>query len=1225
MEARKYRLTTQLAKLNTQVLTSEMPRIGSGLPLASPKPKRRRISDLHNALGGSRVGLGSPKQKALDNRRAVSNMLRMPQVPEDEMPPIHGQLEAEPIKVSHSISPYDGVLTRQQTFDHDRIVAALRRALTTRDQDLTARASELDTAISQITQLQEQLTALQAARDASDSEHESAMRDFHTKLESTRSELVNTVNEKAEKIDSLETTVLDLRTSREELLLEGEIRVDELKAQLATAVDETAALKSGHATEVESLREELTAAKATAAQLPEISARAEESDRARAAAESALNDHQKASLAREAELAESHQSLALSRTELEKLKSELSTRKGIEGDQAKLEELLVSEREGRRMAEKDNEAMVEQLGELRQLREQSKLWASEKTDLVQQLDAIKTASTAASVELASAKSQIQSHAAASRELEDRLSTAQGEAKQAKDQLHDQSSEVYSLQMKLSTNTAESSNRINSLESQLFAEKDRVKSLDQAKSTIEASLAEKQKQLDESAAEVDRLQRHIDSHSVSTSKQTERLASLEEQLRIETGSRKSSEEVRVALEKEVVDLRAAVEGHETEATRLSAELDAARNRIDAADRATEDVKVKHVDMVAQLEAKQTDLTAAQTALEVARQDLGAAGQASVAEIERLSQQVNKANEELETANKIAESRQSALSAAEEQSRARDQEVKQGHATIEDLNKRVDALASDLADRESRIEDLAKQLDEQTKLRSTAESALSASTAGQNEAVQALRDQLATAQTEAIDLRAQADDAKTALAAETEAAVSAKQAVDNLTKEKANMQQIADKTLADLRKQLDSATLKVTSVQSQLDEAVKEHESLAQKAQATTRDKDAQVAEATAKVDRLSKQLKDTAMQVEDLEQRLSSEKTLRVKAEGQLSQLIATTSTHEASLADVRQKLVVLQKQYDEQGHLLSTSKVDLESRVAALKKAEEGSLTSTAESSRLSKELAQQKLALAASGQQLAKAQNDLESAKTTIATLTKDLAAAKMAEAALRPRHASTPAGSVASGMPLDTLRAEALKTTSTGDGNVLHDRLKAREQDEIQKLEKVIETQVEIINDQREKIRFWAKVCASLTKSITAADLTLQELEQQREIVRMLTQDGNTTPTRPSPGHGHGKSKSLSVADLENLSPRPGPGSSHAKVHLPSSFTAKNLALPTTPTPLPMHPSQYTNTTGRKGRRITIDHDIDLLQGRCPHLLCCCFQKGVDAESGHRVEQGQQGQGCV
>jgi centromeric protein E len=100
MEARKNRLHTQLAKLNTQVLTSELPRAGHGVPSLPSGPKRRRISDLYSVMGASRVGLGSPKQKALDNRRAVSSALRMPQVLEDEMPAIHTQLEGVGPKVS---------------------------------------------------------------------------------------------------------------------------------------------------------------------------------------------------------------------------------------------------------------------------------------------------------------------------------------------------------------------------------------------------------------------------------------------------------------------------------------------------------------------------------------------------------------------------------------------------------------------------------------------------------------------------------------------------------------------------------------------------------------------------------------------------------------------------------------------------------------------------------------------------------------------------------------------------------------------------------------------------------------------------------------------------------------------------------------------------------------------------------------------------------------------
>jgi hypothetical protein len=58
-------------------------------------------------MGANRVGLGSPKQKALDNRRAVSSALRMPQVPEDEMPAIHTQLEGA-TKVSYCLPVIGG-------------------------------------------------------------------------------------------------------------------------------------------------------------------------------------------------------------------------------------------------------------------------------------------------------------------------------------------------------------------------------------------------------------------------------------------------------------------------------------------------------------------------------------------------------------------------------------------------------------------------------------------------------------------------------------------------------------------------------------------------------------------------------------------------------------------------------------------------------------------------------------------------------------------------------------------------------------------------------------------------------------------------------------------------------------------------------------------------------------------------------------------------------------
>ena len=72
MEARKSKLSAQLAKLNAEILTSEFPRSAAGLPVISPRPKRRRISDFSNPLG-----LGTPKRVIVNDRRAVSSMVRV--------------------------------------------------------------------------------------------------------------------------------------------------------------------------------------------------------------------------------------------------------------------------------------------------------------------------------------------------------------------------------------------------------------------------------------------------------------------------------------------------------------------------------------------------------------------------------------------------------------------------------------------------------------------------------------------------------------------------------------------------------------------------------------------------------------------------------------------------------------------------------------------------------------------------------------------------------------------------------------------------------------------------------------------------------------------------------------------------------------------------------------------------------------------------------------------
>ena len=1206
MEARKHRLTTQLAKLNTQVLTSEFPRVGSALHMISPKPKRRRISDIQNALGASRVGLGSPKQLALENRRAVSSKLRMPQVPEDDLPAIHSHFDSSSNQVCpfSSQCTYTESSTDAKSFDHDRIVAALRRALTSRDHDLKAKSSELDTAIAQLTRLQEQLISLHQSKELSSAEHESAMLDFHTKLESTRTELVATVNEKAEKIDTLETTVLDLRTSREELLLESEIKTDELRAQLDAAVQETTTIKDLHSIEMDQVLTDVDRLRVAADKLPDLQSKLEEAEGGRLTAIKALDTHQQASLARESEMERSRLQLEKTNEELRKLQSELSIRQGIEGDQTKLEVMLVSERAGRKMAEEDNRGLVAQLAELRELRLKAQAWEKEKVDLNRQVDSANTTITAQDTELLTVRETIKTMTKDRDSMEQQVKVTEIQLKETKDQLHDQSSEVFQLQMQLSTNTAESSNRINSLESQLLAEKDRARHLDEVKSV----LAEKQRQLDESATEVGRLRTQIDSSSTSSAEQTERLASLEEQLRTQSTERRAGEEDRTKLEAVVADLRAATERHEAEASNLSLELKTLRKKLESADHATETESFARRDLAARLERKTEELKACQTALEVAR----ASETEHSGSNQKLTADLMAAVKDLEVARSAAETLSKANEALETRLGASQEEIKARQAMLAEVEKTAESLRSTLAARETNLTTLSANLDEERKARSMAEEGLKLASNGQDEMTRALRQQLEDSRQTLTDTDKSLSSTKASLerahadnkALESELA-EAKSAI-------ATSGRSSSKVISDLEAQLECTTRDLKTCEADLVAGKKEQANLLARLNLASDDDDRKSHAANNQIRQLEKRLQDTLTQISDLEARLSSAQTDRTQAEEKSARV---SKDHEKIIEQSNADLAILRTKYDEQSRTLSTTRSELDKQVAALKQAELASkerqeLVSKVD--RLSSDFKTQKTKLDNTVVELSQAKIELRTANATIQRLTGEL---KSAKAALpTPRNASAPTSGI--NLPTDELRMQALKTASTGDGNLLKDRLRTKEHEEIEKLEKVIETQVEIINDQAEKIRFWSKV-SPLSKgsdAVSGVRLNGQELEQQRDIVRMLTQDGtlNLTPTKRSPyGHSHGllghaKSKSLSVADLENQSPHPspvvgasgaGPGSTHAKVYLPSSFTAKNLALPTTPTPLPMHPSQFSNTTMRKGRRVTIDHDLDLLTGESLH----------------------------
>lgn len=139
-----------------------------------------------------------------------------------------------------------------QAFEEDRKIAALRRELAEKKVELAEAKSDLDRATSlisdrdsrldslqgQVDRLTAEREGLQASVAATRVDRERAFIDLQTQLEATRAELVSVVNDKTAKIDQLEDAILELRKSREDLVVEDQERYDGVKAELSAALDQ---------------------------------------------------------------------------------------------------------------------------------------------------------------------------------------------------------------------------------------------------------------------------------------------------------------------------------------------------------------------------------------------------------------------------------------------------------------------------------------------------------------------------------------------------------------------------------------------------------------------------------------------------------------------------------------------------------------------------------------------------------------------------------------------------------------------------------------------------------------------------------------------------------------------------------------------------------------------------------------------------------------------------
>jgi len=461
----------------------------------------------------------------------------------------------------------------------------------------------------------------------------------------------------------------------------------------------------------------------------------------------------------------------------------------------------------------------------------------------------------------------------------------------------------------------------------------------------------------------------------------------------------------------VNFRAAVEGHETEIVRLCSDSDGARRKLDQMKRDLDEEEKGRKSAEAKLGVAETAAIDRQAQIDNLASEL----EASRVKLEEQERHLVNLSTQLDQANR-------------DKSRAEEQldSTSSGHSTlIATLQSEVDGLKTDLRQKEEALATVSRSYE------------------GVKAAHARAEDEAATLKTERVQI-------ETALADDFKA----------------------------LQVRLDASALEVSELKADLEAAKSARDELQSRYDSISRDTAGTLQDATNQVALLHKKLETTSSYVVDLEKRLSSSESGREEAEKRFKDLMAGGDQKDIALKEAHGHVTVLQRKYDEQGVLLSTTKLDLDSRIAALANVENVSKSTLDDNKKLSakvntlvEELNHQKMVLRDTQAQFDKVRTDLAAANAASKKLSEDLASAR-AEAATRPRHASTPTGSHTGTAVLDNLRIQALKSASTG-GAVITDKLRTKEKGEIERLEKVIEAQKEVIDDQREKIKFWAKVC--------------------------------------------------------------------------------------------------------------------------------------------------------
>ncbi|WOO81136.1 Kinesin-like protein KIN-7L [Vanrija pseudolonga] len=1068
MEARKVKLTEQLAKLNGEILTSELPRTMTGLPTSPPRKKRPRISDFTSltsaALG---IGLGTPTKTPVVDRRAVSTMVR---VVEDS------ETDAQSAIIEN--------LDPAKRFEDDVTIASLRRTLATKETEIEKQTELLEAASADAAELpgvKSRLEELKSTLATVQEDHTTQLHDAQRELESTRAELARTVADKAAQIEALETSVLDLRKSREELVIEDQQHLDKEREKHAAELEK---LREQHKGEITNIK---TAIRTLRGQADEHASRvttleASNADLSKSLAtvekdrDSAMSDH------------------AIARRDAEKAASDLdSFQKAAIGRESEvvagLRKEVSAEREARDATEK---SLVDEREARSSAEAQLKKEQESRKALVVDLDQLRASSAKTDADLKEAQSS-----------------------------HE----------KIKSDREEAQKQTEALEAALKKANDRFGATEKEKSAVEARLAEEVKAKEAALASA--------KEAASTSE------AIRKELADKLSSVTTERDQHLATSKQLTD----------EAAKVQQQLD--------------DAKRAHSDVTRDVEA----LRAGASVADSVRADLDNHRSLLAKEQEAkkvLADDHSKVTAQVDTVTKELDRMKSAL-----------QTEKTAHAEtsakLAEALQRIAELEKELGSAKAATSELSTKFESTQASALAADKAHSAATASSVEKhkaeVESVRKEVEAEKKARVDAEAQLKDLKSA--STTAAGEVAKQ-------------------LAEARAALDESKRANADLASALDSQKKAHETAA-----------GSTAESHATL-------------VKDLRAKFEQEKGLRSTAEAEVK---TAAATHSKALEEVSTALAA-------EKALRATAEANAK-KIAATSEGSASQLQATgAELSKIQAELETLASTLASEQARTTEAEATIVQLRAQIALLQKDLDLKQTELAAIQARSDRLAAELVtvsATAQPARVLRrSNAVSSTSVPSGlslaasNALRGTggmagnsaapdvagwKRSHEIEEIGRLDKVVESQKAMIEEQRVKIKFWA-----------------DELQKQQEIVRLLTQESSAspgklsvplpqepkavdvgpsrapetaptkTPTKTPTRPGHVRN-ALSMFDSPGTPVAPLRGATLARSHIPPTFTAKNLSLPSLPTPLPMHSGQQSNAL-RKTRRITIDHDMNRLE---------------------------------